>query len=165
MPAKSKQRWSVGDLFFIPLKDGAACLAQVIGREPSILNSVAVALVDAQGDWSEQSPIPTLKPQDVFAVLLVTRELLDSGRWRVMAGGGSSAPVTAVPYEDLRAKGHVGAKVRGAGNVEEFVNAFFGLMPWDDWYVPNYLDDFLVSLDKKPHHRLVYSGRHGNPVT
>jgi hypothetical protein len=65
------------------------------------------------------------------------------------------------PYERLRAQGFVGAKVRGSAVVEEFVNAFYGLMPWDDWYVPDYLDDFLVSPDKKPDQRLVYSGRHG----
>lgn len=165
MPAKSKQRWGAGDLFYIPLKDESECLAQVIRREPSILNSVAVAIFDAKGDWSNQSAIPALKPQDVFSVLLVTRELLDSGRWRVAPTTGSSIQAASPPYEELRASGHVGAKVRGAGNVEEFVNAFFGLMPWDDWYVPNYLDDFLVSPNKKPLHRLIYSGRHGNSAT
>jgi len=68
--------------------------------------------------------------------------------------------VEAAPYETLRRSGFIGAKVRGSGIVEEFVNAFYGFAPWDDWYVPDYLDAFLISASKKPTDRLVYSGRH-----
>jgi hypothetical protein len=32
----------------------------------------------------------------------------------------------------------------------EFAEAFRGLIPWDDWADPNYLDKLLISPDLKP---------------
>lgn len=158
--SKKKQVWSIGDIFVVPLKDGSECLGQVVGREPSVLNSVAIALFDAKGRWSQGEALPPLDMPNVFSALLATRDLLDSGRWIVLGKKAVGLAPEQRPYENLRESGFIGAKVRGSANVEEFVNAYYGLMPWDDWYVPNYLDDFLVSPDKKPHERLVFSGRH-----
>jgi hypothetical protein len=62
-----------------------------------------------------------------------------------------SIPRNQFPYENLRKKGSwVGVTVYGAGNVEEFLNAYYGLRAWDDWYHPAYLDGLLLSPDKKP---------------
>ncbi len=160
MAARKKQIWNVGSIFTIPLKDSTECLGQVIGREPSALNSAGIALIDTKGRWTRGDSFPELRLEDVFSVILVTRDLLDSGRWTVLDLKEIGIPVEARPYEHLRAEGFVGAKIRGSANVEEFVNAFYGLMPWDDWYIPDYLDDFLISPTKKPHDRLVFSGRH-----
>lgn len=33
---------------------------------------------------------------------------------------------------------------------EAFVNAWYGLRFWDDWYDPNYLSAFLMDKDAKP---------------
>jgi hypothetical protein len=33
---------------------------------------------------------------------------------------------------------------------EDFLNAFYGLTAWDDWFDPNYLDEFLFDITKKP---------------
>ena len=46
--------------------------------------------------------------------------------------------------------GWVGAKVIGSGNVNKFMNAYFGLSLWDDWHDPTYLDRLLVSPEKRP---------------
>lgn len=160
MASRKKQVWSVGSVFVIPLKDATECLGQVIGREPSVLNSVAIALFDTKGRWSSSDSSLTLSLEDVFSAIFVTRDLLDSGRWTVLDKKEIGVPVENKPYEQLRAQGFIGAKVRGSANVEEFANAFYGLMPWDDWYIPDYLDDFLISPTKKPHERLIFSGRH-----
>jgi hypothetical protein len=55
--------------------------------------------------------------------------------------------------------GFVGASVHGSGILNEFVNAFYGLTPWDDWHDPYYLDHLLVSPEKKPVQRLVYKSK------
>jgi hypothetical protein len=59
------------------------------------------------------------------------------------------------PYEHLRKSGWVGAKIRGAGVVEEFINAFYGLLPWDSRYDPEYFDKLLISPAKRPS-RLIF---------
>ncbi|MGN6224843.1 hypothetical protein [Pseudoxanthomonas sp.] len=161
MARRRIQKWSEGSIFLVPLMDETNCLGQVIGHEPDALNSVAIALFDIRGHWDEEKDVPILGKEAVFSLVLVTRELLDSGHWRVLGERASDMPGEMRPYERLRATGFIGAKIRGSGIVEEFANAFYGLAPWDDWYIPDYLDGFLISPDKKPVGRLVFSGRHG----
>lgn len=154
------QQWKVGSVFVIPLLDGTGCIAQVVGRERQILNSVTIAIYDVRHSGMADDA-PALRSEDVFSMLLSTKDLLDSGRWKVV-GVGSTQGENATPYEDLRSSGFIGAKVRGSALVEDFVNAFYGLAPWDDWYVPNYLDEYLISPDKKPSGRLKFCGRHSS---
>ncbi|MGY1410772.1 Imm26 family immunity protein [Luteimonas sp. A611] len=159
--AGKKKRWDRGSVFLVPLKDGTECVGQVIGREKSVLNSVAIALFDLKGKWSAEQKIPSLRSDDIFSTVLATKDLLDSGRWVVLDDEAVKIAAGMKPYEDLRRGGFIGARVHGSGVVEEFVNAFYGLMPWDDWYVPDFLDAMLISPDKKPIERLSFSGRHG----
>jgi hypothetical protein len=67
-------------------------------------------------------------------------------------------PKENLPYESLRNKGFVGAKVVGSKNVNELLNAYYGLSPWDDWKDPTYLDKLLISPEKKPT-TVKYKGR------
>ncbi|WP_374604694.1 hypothetical protein [Arenimonas sp.] len=154
---RKKHPWVIGDVFLVPLRDGSHCPGQVVGREPDLLNCVAIALFDARGAWSE-SWEPAA--DSIFSKLFVSRDALDLGQWPVVGRRASALARPGMPNESLRDVGFVGAKVVGSDIVDEFVNAYFGLMPWDDWYVPDYLDDLLVSPDRKPTDRLVYCGRH-----
>ena len=55
-----------------------------------------------------------------------------------------------LPYEKLRNKGYVGAKVIGSSNVEKFLHAFYALSPWDQMKDPSYFDRFLLTSEHKP---------------
>lgn len=155
-----KQRWRIGDIFVIRNDDGRYTLAQIVGREPSVLNSVTIALVNQRFDSPDEAKdVAQIGPDDFFSALFVTRDLLDSGRWQVVGHGKPTLPSSQYPYQHLRKAGYVGAKVIGSGIVESFVNAFYGLAPWDDWKDADYLDRLLVSADRKPKDRLVYKRR------
>lgn len=158
---RQRQKWEVGSVFVIPLMDGSGCIAKVVGRERQILNSATVAIFDARQDASVDE-VPILRSEDVFSLVLVTKDLLDSGRWKVISGTGEKPVGELSPYENLRSNGFIGAKVRGSALVEEFVNAFYGFAYWDDWYVPDYLDGYLIGPEKKPSGRLSFCGRHGD---
>ncbi|WP_203322477.1 hypothetical protein [Pseudoxanthomonas beigongshangi] len=160
MARRSVAQWTAGSVFLLPLMDETACIGQVIDREPDALNSVAVALFDIKGNWSKENKVPALAGDAVFSVILATKDYLDSGRWLVLGERVSAVPNEMKFYDRLRSTGFVGAKIRGSGLVEDFANAFYGLAPWDDWYVPDYLDGFLISPDKKPVERLIFCGRH-----
>lgn len=82
--------------------------------------------------------------------MLTTRDLLDSGQWKVVA----SYLRERFPFESLRQNGFVGTKVVGSRNVGEFANAFCGLTIWDAWADPNDLDRLLIRLDVKPENLL-----------
>ena len=70
----------------------------------------------------------------------------------------SDNAASAHPCEPLRASGFIGATITGSGIVDDFVNAFHGLAPWDDWHDPRYLDTLLLDPSKKPR-GLVYKDK------
>ena len=157
---KKRQRWEVGDLFCVPTMDAKQALGQVIGQEPDVLNSVAVALFDQQYVAVADVPIGSPPaPDRVYSVLFTTPDLLDSGAWTVVGKAHVQLGRGVYPYEHLRGNGFVGAKVIGSGIVTKFVNAFYGLTPWDDWYDPSYLDQLLISPEKRPSNRLILKGQ------
>ncbi len=155
MGKRSRQKWKVADIFLVPLKDGTFCPGQVVGREADVLNSVSIALAETRVREAEDARDMALDDADIFAILFATRDLLDSGRWKVVGSAAIAIRSDEMPYEGLRSTGFVGAKVRGSAIIEEFASAFFGLCPWDDWKDPHYLDGLLRSPDKKPMQRLV----------
>jgi hypothetical protein len=72
---KQKQIWAVGSVFLLPLKNGESCVGQVIGREPDLLNSVAIALFDIKDNWTVRTALPKLSVEKNFSALYVTRDL------------------------------------------------------------------------------------------
>lgn len=160
MKKKSVVKWDAGDVFLLPLQDGSSILGQVVGREHDALGSVGVALFDCRLQGSEVSDTSRLDEASLFSLVLTSTDFLDSGRWKIIGGDSIEIARSVVSYEKFRVSGFVGAKVYGSALVEDFANAFFGLQPWDDWYVPDYLDSLLISADRKPVDRLIYSGRH-----
>lgn len=152
---KPTQNWKEGDCFVVPLNDGGGLLGQVLAAEPVVLNSVSCALFD-QRVRAQECQVPELG--SLFSTVLTTRDLLDSGHWKVVASHPVQVPREKFPFEPLRQHRFVGARVVGSRNVEEFANAFCGLASWDDWADPGYLDRLLISPDVKPKN-LLYRAR------
>lgn len=147
---RRRQKWNAGDLFLIGLKDGTCIVGQVIARERQALNSVGIALFNMRINRdTEIDDVAALTSDRLVAVLLATHDLLGNGTWRVIGNRPVRVPVKMIPYERFRSKDWIGADITGSGIINEFVNAYFGLVPWDDWHDPNYLDGLLLSLDKK----------------
>ena len=153
---RRKQQWARGDVFLVPLQDGTNALAQIVGREAQVLNSVTCAFFEsrlAEGVTPIEADSALGR---LISILFCTRDLLDSGRWKVVGNRSVELKKKDMPYENCRSKGWVGAEVEGSGIVEDFLNAFHGLQPWDAYKDPNYFDKLLLSPKKKPHN-LIYS--------
>jgi hypothetical protein len=154
---RKRQAWQVGDVFSVPTSDGWSAIGQVIGREPDLPRSATVALFDERHKSVDLDRHRiSLSPETLFAVLFVTTHNLDSGNWCVLDHRAVAIDPRRNPHEQTRKDGFVGAKVIGASIVGSFVNAYFGLEPWDDWKDPNYMDSLLISSAAKPLGRLVY---------
>lgn len=154
---KAKQNWNVGDIFCIRLKDARLVTGQVIGREPDMPPCATVALFDKTivADEVGNDDVD-LSSNEVFSVLFVTEKFLNDGSWACI---GSSSLLTKLQpnnYEQHRSAGFIGAKIIGNAIVDEFVNAYFGLVPWDKWHDPNYLDSLLLAGHTKPIDRIIY---------
>lgn len=148
--ARKKQVWNVGDVFVVRILDATYVVGQIVGREPQALNSVTVAFFDQRCDRPEAAMTCDLSEPTVFSILFSTRDGVDSGAWLIVGNRPVLVPRALFPYEDKRSSGWVGAKVRGAGIITSFLNAFYALAPWDDWQDPRYLDALLLSPEKKP---------------
>jgi hypothetical protein len=87
---------------------------------------------------------------EVVALLTVARRGVTSGFWPVIA---SSAPLFSksdFPNERFADAGYVGAEMHDYGIVDEFLSAYHGLVPWNDFHDPNYLDTLLAPGIKRP---------------
>lgn len=150
MPRR-RQKWCIGDVFVIELANHTYAVAQIVGREADVLNSVTIALFDQSVSQPNEAIELEINPQHLFSMIFTTRDLLDNGIWRVVGNREVSIPQSLFPFEHLRNTGEwVGAKIYGSGIINEFVNAYHGLMPWNDWKDPSYLDKLLISPEKKP---------------
>ena len=54
------------------------------------------------------------------------------------------------PHSDLESREFVGAKIIGSGIMQKFLDAYFGLIAWDKWQDPNYLDKLLLPGVPRP---------------
>lgn len=149
MAKKKKIEWRPGDVFLIPLLDGTFGTGQVLDLQmPTI---VRVALFDEniksieEFDLSQSCALPSL-----ISLIASSREQLDFEAWKIVGNKSVEIPIKDYPNEQFRKKGWVGAKHYDAALLEDFFNAFYSFVPWDDWFNPNYLDAFLVDISKKP---------------
>jgi hypothetical protein len=151
MARGKRAKWNVGDLFLVPQSDAFSSLGQVLSYEASALNSVLCAFYDIRFTARGPEELPEeLLEGDLISIQFTTRDLLDSGVWKVV-GHRKPANLRMFPQlESLRACGFVGAEVTGSGIILKFLDAYYGLHPWDAWYEPDYLDKLLIHPDRKP---------------
>ena len=151
--ATKRQKWKVGDLFKISLADGSASLGHIVAQERQMLNSVTCAFYDTKVPNTCPPDAPPLPSDEaLIACLFTTHDLLGNGIWAVIGYASPRLSRKHLPYEDYRGSGWVGAKMRGAGNVRPFLDAYYRLAPWDNYSAkdPNYFDAFLIDPSKRP---------------
>lgn len=154
-----KQEWKAGDVFLVPNADGRFTLGQIIAHEKRTLHNAACAFFDQRVGSEEEAATTKLDPEKCFSTLLVTPDSLDEGRWKVVANQPIAVSKKHWPYEEQLSRGQKnGPTVRGSGNVTKFIDAFYSLRPWDDWYRADYLDEYLLSPGKKPKKLVLVKG-------
>ena len=159
MSRRKKQRWSVGDIFSIQQRDGNGSIGQIL--DVMLPNVVTCAFYDLRYSGSTHPQRIQLNQDPLISCVSVSREPLDDGSWKVIAHQQPAVCRDDWPNETFRDCGWVGAKIYDARIIEEFLDAFYGLTPWDDWHDPNYLDKLLISPEKKPKHLVFKKKRVG----
>lgn len=157
----------MGDVFLVPVDERTSCAGQVVKDQAEVLGAVAVCLFDVpcMQELAADTPAPEIDVSTMFSAIMTTDDFLQTRRWPIVGSCTPVIPMEAAPGEEFRDRGYIGAKVYGSGILEQFVRAFYGKAPWDDYYLPDYFDAMLISPEWKPIERLVYSGRHGAPST
>ncbi len=153
---KKTQTWAPGNLFVVKQRDGICSLGQVL--DVMMKNVVSCAFFDIRVPCESAHGQYDLNPGRLIAVLSVSREQLDYGKWRVVGSQEVTLARELWPNEEHRGRLWVGAKVHDASIAEELLDAYNGLVPWDDWHDPAYLDTLLAHPDRKPKH-VIYRRR------
>lgn len=136
-----------GDIFVVPQLDGRWTPAQVLNLMMPNVPSCAFYRTRLAPPFL---PPLQLERNDIFSALTVTRDLLDSRRWPIVDAAPVQLERARWPNEQYRSRRWVGSKTYGSGIVEDFLNAFHGLAPWDQYKDPNYFDRLLLSESWKP---------------
>lgn len=145
--AKKKINWQNGDVFFVKLKDGTYTIGQILDLQ--MKNVVRCAFFDER-IINQQEANVSCNVKNLISILATTREQLDFGIWKILGNKKIEILIDQYPNEQFRNNDWIGAKVYDAAVVEEFLDAFYALIPWDDWADPNYLDKLLLDKTKKP---------------
>jgi hypothetical protein len=149
--AHKRKKWSVGDLFKVPLEDGTASLGHIVGQERSMMNSVTCAFYATKvPDTCPPDSPPAPTDDALIACVFTTHDLIRRGFWPIIGHVLPQLSQKYFPYEDCREKGWVGATMHGSGIMREFVNAFYGLASWNGYFDPNYFDKLLIDPSKRP---------------
>lgn len=144
-----RQKWKAGDYFSLPLEDGSCALGQVIAHERSALNSAVCAFFARRQATNFTAVEPKLTSRELLSVQFVTTELLESGVWAVFANAPPFEIAGVLDIEEARSRGFIGTKIRGAGVMRRMMNAVYGMERWDVAHDPAYLENLLVSPDRK----------------
>lgn len=146
---KKKFNWTQYDIFAIPLNNGKYAIGHVLDQR--MPNTIRIAIYDEVIDSLESVNVSELcKSEKLLSLLEVTKEQIDFGVWKVIGNKPTTIPISRYPNEQYRDKKWAGSSIYDAALAEDFVNAFYALIPWDDWYVPNFLEEFLIDKSKKP---------------
>ena len=140
--------WKQNDVFVIPLKNKYYAVGHVLDQR--MVNTVRVALyseviTDFDFDLASITDIKNL-----ISLIEVTREQLDYGVWKIIGNKHTSIPTEKYANEHFRKNKWINSITHDAALAEDFINSFHGLLPWNDWHNPNYLDDYLIEPSKKP---------------
>ena len=146
--AKKKVKWNEGDLFLVPQKDKNYSVGVIL--DLMMPNVVRCALFDERVSSTNIDPDEYAEKKNLISLIAISREQLDYGVWPIIGKSRFQLEKSKYPNEQYRNKGWVGAKTYDAALIEDFLDAFNKLTPWDDWYKPDYLDGFLISPAKKP---------------
>jgi hypothetical protein len=153
MSKKKKQAFNNGDIFLVPLKNGEQVIGQVLDMQ--MINVVRCAFFAEKYTSDDIISLNVGSNKNLISLVAITKEQLEFGVWKVIGNKNVGIPLDQYPNEQFRSNGWIGAKIYDAAILEDFLNAFYRLMPWDDWADPYYLDKLLVDKSKKPDNLLL----------
>ena len=148
MTKKIKIDWKFGDVFLVPLKKNLLGVGQVLDLQ--MPNIVRCALYnETVNDKEEFNLEASCSSANLISLVASSREQLDFGTWKIIGNKDIKIRKKDFPNEKFRGS-WIGAKHYDATLLEDFLKAYHKIIPWDDWFNPNYLDEFLIDLSKKP---------------
>lgn len=139
-----KQRWKVGDIFQIVLKDRTFAFGQILWKN---YTQPVCGLFDLN-----KTDVPTLDKiisNPFISILSITSISLDNHSWKVLGQMNVTVQKEDVP-EKFNGTPCIGAESFTSGIFEELANAFYGVTPWNVFAEEDCFDQMLLPTVKRP---------------
>src|SRR5260370_12047641 len=138
--ARRGAKWSEGSVCLVPQSDGLCSGGQVLKLTPGALNSVICAFYDIRVKPGAAVSADDLPADKLVSMQFTTPDLLNSGIWALVAQFGPKHLERMTCLPALETADFVGPVLISNGNIDEFLDAFYGLRAWDDYADPAYFD-------------------------
>lgn len=140
-------------IFAVPLLDGSHAIGVFHKFTPKPLNSCICSFYNYATNKTELEIENKLNRENAISLIFTTPDSLKAGKWLMLDGSKSVFQDSELPdFKYNQIGSYKGAKVYGSGIVRKFLNAYFGLMPWDMMKDPDYFQNLL--LEGAPQRRL-----------
>lgn len=147
--ARKRSSWKAGDVFGVPLGRDEYGLGQILSHEKNCMDSVLCCFTNVVTHNGSEG-LPPIGLSDLISIQIVTRDSLDRGIWPVLGPGEPIEVAGMYPIESLRANRYVGANIKGSGAMQNFLCAYRGRSPWDEYFDPQYFDKLLIEGLNRP---------------
>lgn len=139
--------WKPGAVYGLPLTDGSFGVCQAI---EAMWPTVIYIAVFSHRFEHLPAEVPPLNRDDVLSLGATWRPQLNNGSLPFL---GSAAPVVSkrdFPNEAFSEIGYVGAQHSDIGLYSDFLDACFGLTPWNTMFEEDWWENYLNTKHPRP---------------
>ncbi|TDK61771.1 hypothetical protein E2K98_12845 [Bacillus salipaludis] len=147
------QKWQEGDIFSIPLSDMSFGYGQVLWHQNK-KSSATCAIFDCHSN--EFKPIDEVVQSKVISVITIKNLFdLNSAKWKVIGNCSKVIEKSIVPWEHS-GDAAVGSKIYQDSTLTDFVEAYFGIKPWNHLqFKDTFMDTLLLPGVVRPNNAIL----------
>ena len=147
-----------GQVFYIKLGDSDFASGQLLKENKKSVICLTVALFAYRASTVQELESLGYHEEDCFSTILVTSDIFDYNWNQEGTVKKMSISKKNYPFRKELLKDGVGVKMVNPKVLLDFVQAYFGLLPWDYYHDPLYFDKLLLDQSRKPNN-LIYKGK------
>ena len=150
---RKKKRYQVGDVFLIPSSGGGYYVGQVAVDTKAEIGAPFCYLFDKDVSKEDDFEKLDLSASKIISAAFITPELIEHSHWEIFANKPVSVHSALSDVTAFRNKNFIGAVIRGASLVAEYLDTYYGVISESVWPDPDYVLKFFMRPrpQAKPH--------------
>lgn len=133
MVAKRKIKYTAGDVFIVPSRDGRFFVGQIIVDGYSDIGAVLCYFFDLKVDSDAGENTLDLSSKKIISAALITPEMIQRGYWKITANYSIVKSDHEKLYWSLKENNFVGSRVNGGGLIADKLDTYYGLLEESYW--------------------------------
>lgn len=131
-----------GDIVLIKLNNESYAVSQIIiGGKDSVLIAVTNKCINSKNDLTK------FDEKDIISISFVTTNHFNKGLWEIIGNKSVVINKNKLKHKDCS---EIGAISYTSPMYHKFINAYFGLHPWNCYFDPNEFDKMLLEGVERP---------------